>query len=359
MSIKFEKNNKNFINFQDLDGYNKTFNLIMCPREAGKTAQIEYIKLYKTIINNRGSVIILKRYANEVSQNSIDTIIKRINRYLNADQKISCKNVKGLLSGVGTFNIEQNKKIYKNEIMIIWLGRIQKLKNTCIENVKYILFDEYCVNPKSEKYQPEEFNSIIELYKTITRYTDKKIKFYFCGNPYSKFNPFTDYFKVPFEKMKPHRFILGPEWCVWCYQLTKEKIERLKKDPIYNYDDEYANFALEGSYLIDDKYKRLIVKTHQPHSRLCYYIYYNNNLYGIFNNNNFFYFDLLKCILKKSKHKIYTLNPLDNCLNENYEMIDENIRYRFRHLKNALKMNYIAFNSITAFLMLCEIYPQL
>lgn len=360
MSTIFLNNSKDFINFSNIDTYNKPFNLIICPREAGKTAQLEFIKIYKTLINNRGSVIILKRYENEVNTATIDILEKRINRYLNANQQIKISDVKGLSTGCVSFNLKRNKDTFKS-CLLVWLGRLQKIKNSFIENVRYIIFDEYVVNPKSEKYQPNEFNKIIELYQTIRRYTPQKIRFYFCGNPYSKFNPFVDYFNVPTKKLAPHKILLGNEWLVWCYQLTTERIEELKKDPIYHYDNEYANFALSGVYSYDDKIKQVIEVKQPENFKLYCYFYYNDTLLAVFLNyfntkNYIYYIKNIKEKFKGSKKYVYTFNCYDNSQNLDYLIAEPG---RFESIKRAIKANQVRYSSVKACTCIFELYEKL
>ena len=352
----FNYANKNYINFNNIDSYNKTFNLIICPRFAGKTVQTIYIKLFKTIVNNKGSVLIVKRYDNEVSKNTVESIETYINTFLPENKKIEFVEVAGTKNSVMTFKIRQNNHTFKNNIMMIWLGRTQKLKQLVINNVRNVIFDEYCIDPNTEKYQTNEFEKIYQLYGTLARFTTQKIKFYFCGNPYSRYNPFTNFFKVDLSKMKPGELIVGKSYTVWCYQLTPQRIEELKT----NYDfcnNEYDNFTLEGNYLLDNKLT-MISQKRLEYTKLGYYIYYNNSFYAVFQSYYINFYEIKKPY-KNSKKTVYTLNILDCAQNPEYVLINNENKIVFEYLKRSINSNKVLYNSIKGIIDIKEIYSKI
>lgn len=316
------------------DGFNKLFNLIICAREAGKTSELEYYKVYKTIKKGFG-VIILMRYAKEVNKLNLINLQERINQYLNKDEQIKIDSVAGSSqNGIIKFKISQNKTEFTGEGLIIWIGLDEQiLKNQYIKNPKYIIFDEYIVNPQSkEKYITNEFNKILILYGTIKRYKEEntKIKIYFCGNPYSKLNPFIEYFHIDKRKLKEGALIYKDNYLIWCYKLKKELKEKLLRDDInYKFDESYKAFALDGQYIYENKIINILNYVPQ-FFKLEYIIsildnsFKNRNL-GIFYNTNFKNSKLEYCIkeidIKNVKKPIYSFNfeNMNNAILINHE----------------------------------------
>lgn len=358
--INFEKSKK-FINFQDIDGYNKQFNLIICPREAGKTAQLEFIKIFKTIINKRGKVLILKRWENDINTENLKKIQDRINRYLPDNEKMTFYNIKGLMNGCATFDIYYKKTLFPGGAFM-WLGRIQKLKDTVIEDVKYVLFDEYIVDPKHEKYQVDEFNKIIELYKTIKRYTKKHIKFYFCGNPYSKFNPFCSYFDINDENLKPGKILTGDIWLVWTYQLSKERLEELEKDPLLKYDPDYKNLILYGNFMRDKYGYNNILRKRPQHYKLSYIFYYSNKYYAVFynpNNEIKYYVERIKEPFKNTKVEIIYMDDIDKRDKNNVCLTRVTLEI-FKHLLNCYyHNNTVKFSDLSTLYIFHECFDKI
>lgn len=70
-------------------------------------------------------------------------------------------------------------------------GRIKSLH---YDDPYAIFFDEFIVdNRNGEKYLADEANRFKELYNTFNRFAVKhghRLKCYFCGNPYSVYNPY-------------------------------------------------------------------------------------------------------------------------------------------------------------------------
>lgn len=303
------------------DGFNKLFNLIICAREAGKTSELEYYKIYKAIKKGFG-VIILMRYSKEVNKLNLMNLQERINQYLEDDEKIKIDPIAGSSqNGLIKFKMIKKKEEFKGEGLLVWIGLDEQiLKNIYIKNPKYIIFDEYIVNPQSkEKYVTNEFNKILILYGTIKRYKENKtsIKIYFCGNPYSKLNPFIEYFHIDKRKLLEGNLINRDNYLIWCYKLKDElKKHLLKQDSNYQFDESYKAFALDGQYVYENKLINLL--NYVPKFfKLDYVISILDNSFkirnlGIFYNSNYKESKLDYCIkeinIKNIKKDVYSFN---------------------------------------------------
>lgn len=342
------------ISFKKSDGYNKLFNLIICAREAGKTSELEYVKVYQTIKKGFG-VIILMRYSKEVSKLNLFNLQERINQYLEEENKIKIVVDGGTsTAGIFKFHIEQNKQDLTGSGLILWIGLDdQILKNVYIENPKYIVFDEYIVNPQSgEKYIKNEFDKILILYGTIKRYKNEKtnIKIYFCGNPYCKLNPFIEYFQVDKRQLKENHLITKDNYLIWCYQLKEElKQKLLKADPNYQFDESYKAFALDGQYIYENKI--INVLDYIPkYFKLEYVIAILDKAFkirflGIFYNTNYQNSNLNYCIkeIKQTNYKkpIYSFN-FEN-MPKNTILINKDNRENISYLVDSLAQGLVGF----------------
>ena len=72
--------------FREIDGYNKPFNIIISPREAGKTTIAWVRKVYRPWLKNHKPWLYLVRNANEITEaliSGIDTPINKFNDPVN------------------------------------------------------------------------------------------------------------------------------------------------------------------------------------------------------------------------------------------------------------------------------------
>lgn len=246
------------INYRPLHGYNKTWNAVFCPREAGKTTKLEYEQIFLNIKQGYGTCIMV-RYAKEVSKHTLKACEDRINQFLHdkinfyADIKIGG----GMITGSIHFSIYQNHLRLPGEGLLVWIGLDEQiLKKMYLKEPRWLIMDEYVLNPQSgEKYCKNEMHKILMLHGTLSRYCHKsqKLKTFLIGNAYTKFTPFIEYFKIDINKLKEGAIISGDNFVVWCYQLKdelKHKLELL--NPNYKYDDLYRRFALEGKAIYDE-----------------------------------------------------------------------------------------------------------
>lgn len=319
------------IKFNYLDSFNKLYNCVVCPREAGKTSELEFTKIFKAIKKGYG-VIILMRFAKEVHKYTLKGIEDRINLYLNDEDQIRIIADKeiggGITTGIIYFNIAQHNEYLPGQGLLMWLGLDdQILKKTYIKNPRFIIFDEYVLNPKSrERYIVNEFEKIILLHGSITRYQEpgKLIKVYLCGNPTSKLNPFNEYLKINYKKIKEGATVTGPNFVLWCYKLKEElKNKLLKTNPNYQFDQSYSRFALNGVYIYDENRINLLPDLLQ-NFRLDYVIafidlsfktrylgIYYNNLYSHDNHDLDYIIKEIDNINKINNHYVYSFSFKD------------------------------------------------
>lgn len=341
---------------REVDGHNKLFNLIICAREAGKTSELEYVKIYKAIKKGFG-VIVLMRYSKEINKLNLLNLQERINLYLPDNEKIEVvAEAGGYSNGIIKFIIKRGKTILNGSGLLLWIGLDdQIIKNIHIKNPKFVIFDEYVVNQQSaEHYIRNEFDKILVLYGTIKRYKDEKttLKIYFAGNPYSKLNPFIEYFKINKQKMKEGSTIVGPNYLLMCYKLKNElKSKLLEADPNYRFDDSFKAFALDGQYVYENM--RINLLDHLPQFfKLDYVIMITDQTFkrrfmGVYYNRNYETSNLDYCIkeinepFNRSKHSVFTFN-FEN-MEEDTTLLTLDTRETLKSLRNSLSSGLVGF----------------
>lgn len=353
------KLDKLHINFRYLDGFKKLYNLVFCERDAGKTQQLEYVKFYKEIKKGY-RVVILKRKKEDIASTTLNNICNRINQYLPINSQIELKGT-GYDTGICWITMKQNKLKYKNCACLIWLKKDeQDLKSLCLQRVRNVIMDEYIVNPVTgEHYINGEMQKIECLIGTLNKYKENaRLRVYLCGNPYTKYTPFCLNKNIDTNKLLPGKTLKGNDYIIWCYRI-KEKLKEylLKNNPLYEYNDEYKNFALNGVYIND---KKINIITNLNHFKLYTVLYYNDKYLGIWLNHSI------------NKNILYAVNILDNqtvnttkkrfyCfqlydVNKKCVLIDKDNNYIFNFLRQALRSGKVGFLRAECFHLINEIF---
>lgn len=124
----------------------------------------------------------------------------------------------------GVVDVEVNKRPFCRFIALS--NPKSRIKSLRYDDPYAIFFDEFiCDNRNGEKYLPDEANKFKELYNTFLRFATRhnhRLKCYFCGNPYSVYNPYYAWLNIDLELVKPGAFLVGPDYVVECYQLKPE-----------------------------------------------------------------------------------------------------------------------------------------
>lgn len=222
--------------------------------------------------------------------------------------------------------------------------------------------DEYICNPRlQEKYVKGEALKIKELYNTLQRfaYKPRGLKMYFCGNPYSKYNPLMVDLGVDTNKMKQGARIVGGNYIVECYDMKPELREMiLKNNPLYEFDDVYREYAFNGQYINDTHIR---VEQMPNHYYLKFVFNMGGTYLGIFKND--YVVDMTdKYYVKKIKfsdvRKSSYCFDFDDLVSGSILMSGEE-RQLFSHFKSAVRNRTIAFESVDCYYLIEEIYKQL
>lgn len=258
--------------------YNKAFSFAISEREPGKTTS--WIRLvYNTFKKTGRPTLVLRRQQVDITDIYIQSIEDTINMWFDDNITFETKNDK-----TSTL-IKLDGKPF---LLIVALSSpIGRIKSLVLRGVKYMVFDEFIVNTREkEKYLTNEAFRFKEIYNTFYRCAQEynyDLKCLFFGNPYSKYNPFFDDFKVPVEKLVRGAIVQGSNWVVWAYEMKPELREDIRnRNPLYEFDDSYTKYAFNGE-AVNDRNVRLLSK--EPlNFKLQYCFRYHDKYIGIYIN---------------------------------------------------------------------------
>lgn len=354
--------------FRPIDGYNKAFNIVISPREPGKTTSMWMDKIYLPWKKNHKPWIYLVRQAVEIDDALIESIFStNMNKFTDDNLQPVYKSSSFSDGIVDIFleqkHMEDNKEVSEKFLFfrIVSLNiKMYRIKKAILRNVAGVFMDEFIINPEfNEKYLPKEFERLQEAYSTWRREADGVLKVYFCGNPYSLFNPLFVGLKVDISKLKRDSFYVGDTFVIhWAILNEELKRKILEENPFYKFDEEYSNYAVEGC-AVNDKNIRL---GKQPKNfYLSFVLKMSGKFIGVFQNN---YMDSLEdryfCKFLdevSARRTIYCF--------EFEEMVERSIlismdeRMKLKRYKEAMRKRLVTFEDINVYYYMEEVYKNL
>lgn len=367
--------------FRPIDGYNKAFNIVISPREPGKTTSMWMDKIYLPRKKNHKPWIYLVRQAVEIDDALIESIFSTNMNKFTDDNLQPIYKASSFSDGIVDIFLEVKhleKKEVKQEdesmkfqdievsekhlfFRIVSLNiKMYRIKKAILRNIAGVFMDEFIINPKfAEKYLPKEFERIQEAYSTWRREADGVLKMYFCGNPYSLFNPLFVGLKVDIAKLKRDAFYVGDtfviHWAILSEELRKKILE---ENPFYKFDEEYANYAVEGC-AVNDKNIRL---GKQPRNfYLSFVLRMNGKFIGVFQNN---YMESLEdryfCKFLdevSARRTIYCFDFTE--MMERSILVSMDERMKLKRYKEAMRKRLVTFEDINVYYYMEEVYKNL
>ena len=226
--------------------------------------------------------------------------------------------------------------------------------------------DEYIIDPKNqEKYIPNEAGKIKEIYTTYRRESDGILKMYFVGNLYSLYNPIWLWLGVDTNKIreaitKGESIVLtGKEWLVQFKMLTPElRAWILEQNPLYQFDEEYKKYALNGVPVNDQNIK---IGECPQNYRLKFVFRLENKNIAIYQNNYFevredrYFCDFIDDI--GAKRTIYCFE-FDQLINR-AQVMSMDDRNKLNHFKIAMRKRQVVFSNVSCYYLVEEIYNNL
>lgn len=360
--MAIERDNLHY-SFRPIDGYDATYNFVISCREPGKSTNFFVEKAYPAFKKNGAPLLYIVRNIVEITEGLITTIQDVIlNKFFDDNIKFEY-NKSDLRDGVVDVKIK-GKLFMRIEALSI---SVRKIKQTILKDCSMIVFDEFIINPKQgEKYLKGEADKFKELYTTNKRDRfdqSKPLKCYFLGNPYSLFNPYFVWLGVSVSKLKIGTFYVDKEksLVINYYKMLPELREKLlKENPSYQFDEDYATFALEGNAVNDRNIK---LGTLPLNFALRFVFKVENKFIGVFQNNVWEDLqDLFFCKMMSreevSRRRVAYCFEFEDLVNGCALMSNEE-KSRFNWFKNAMRKRRVAFGSIDCYYLIEEIYYNL
>lgn len=339
-----------------IDGHQKTHNFIVTERESGKST-LMWKKVYNAFRREQKRSIIVKRYQADITDSYIEDTEKLINKFTGS--QIEFNYTRQELNG-GTLDLKIGDQIFCR--LIALNTALSRLKSRFLDNVKYMMYDEFICNRRlGEKYLADEPFRIKELYTTYNRESSKGIKIYYFGNPYSLHNPFFSDLNVKTNQIYPGALVAENDYCIWCYQIKDQlKQQILAKNPLYKFDDSYKKYAFDGRAVQDQD---ILVIEHQPDQfkldcifkihQKCIGIYRGSLIDG--DQRIYYWCKIIDPITVSRRRDILCFDFGD--------MSDRTVLYngrqKFASLKYAIETRSAGFASIEESWMIEEIYQEI
>ena len=346
--------------FRPIDGYNKAINIVISPRELGKTSQMWMDKIYLPWKKNHKPWIYLVRQAVEIDDALIESIFSTNMNKFTDDGLVPIYKASTFSNGIVDIFLEVNKERFLF-IRIVSLNiKMYRIKKAILRNIAGVFMDEFIINPEfAEKYLPKEYERLQEAYSTWRREADGVLKMYFVGNPYSLFNPLFVGLHVDIAKLKRDSFYVGNSFVIHWAVLSKELREKiLEENPFYKFDEEYSNYAVDGQAVND---KNIKLGTLPKNFYLSFVLKMNGKFIGIFQNN---YIDDLedKYFVKfldevSARRTIYCFEFEEMLERSILVSLDE--RYKLQRFKESMRKRAVSFEDINVYYYMEEVYKNI
>lgn len=341
----------------EVEGYQKPFNFVVSPREAGKTSAL-LRKAYRLYRDKGLTTIILRRRIADITEVYIKDLGTVISKFY---EDIELYFKKGSIKdGIIDIYIKNGKIIDKEPIFrVIGLSNpMSRIKSTILRHVGMMIFDEFICNTRcNEKYLNGEAFIFEEIYNTYVRECPN-LKVWFLGNPYSLYSPYTSWLKIPTNRIKPGVILTGPKWVFQAYELSNELREFiLSKNPLYQFDDSYSRYAFSGEAVNDSE---IIIIQKQPRSYSLKYVFKIEQKYVAY------YYGYTEDDIPNWWCSIIEWKPeyrrtawcfdFDN-LSAGTEIMNKNSKSILINLSMSIQQRNIAFKDIEASYLTQEVYP--
>lgn len=340
-------------NSRNIDSYNKDINFIFGPREPGKTTYMWVKKIYEQWKKDKRPWIYMVRKSVEINEALIDSIFAvNINKF--TDDNVEPNYNKGSFKE-GIVDVKIGDEVI---FRIVSLNiELRRIKLAILRNAKGAYIDEYIINPRNgEKYLKDEWYKIKEAYTTWRRECEGRFKIYATGNPYSLYNPIFVGLNVDLSKLKKGQILVGPYWAIEWVELSPElKAHLLEVNPFYQFDEDYQDYALEGTAIND---KNIKLSTLPKDFKLQFILRYEGKDIGIYKNKIYDEeSDRFYCAEIEDYSKAKTVFCFDfEDIVGNSALLSYEDRLRFAGLKKALQKNKVAFSTIPIYYLVVEIY---
>ena len=349
------------IDFSAIDGRNKPINLIVSEREAGKTTFFHVIKAKPAFLAGRPTICV-RRQQVDITDAYVYSLLSIQNKFLGEDEKPFKFFWKKGDAAQGFLKVYLDEDQTQLAYVVVALSTpMSRLKSLFIPNPAFMLTDEFICNTRlGEKYLKDEAMKWKEIYTTFYRESSSAMKAYFLGNPYSLYNPYFVSFGINPKELVKNHFVVNESVAAQFHDLKPELKEWiLSRNPLYQFEDAYTRYALEGQAINDENIK--IVDKLPPNYRMDFVFYVDGKYIAVYANNDYtdfenrFYVGFVNNV--GARQSVYCFDFKD--LIARSSLISRNDRDRFSRFKRAVNARAVAFQSLECDYLVEETYTEL
>lgn len=361
--MKFISRDNIHYSFRAIDGQRKPFNFVVSSRDSGKSTGAILDKIYSPWIDEGKCAIILRRRIVDITDIYIRSLEEVINKFTPPPEKHIIYNKSTTKEGAVRLMLQTGDDKPQLFAVIVALScQAGRLKSLVVPNPSNMIFDEFIVNTRDfrEKYLSAEAARFREIYTTFERESKTPLKCYFLGNPYSLYNPYFAWLDVPTSKLKKGVTLTGVNWAVECYQLSDALAASiLARNPLYQIDDEYKQYAFDGSAVNDAE----IPLGSRPNGAwLAFTVRLGSKGLALYrtppNDLEHIYYAEVINLADISANRTIWIVDLDD-LTRNSVLFSHIDKFRFQRFAEAIRYNKMLYKDIEAYYLSKEVYEQL
>ena len=321
-----------YYNYDRIISYNSLLNILIGERGVGKTYGASKL-VTSNFIKKKRQFIYLRRYKTELSK-SIKKFFQPLIK--NEEFKDHTLEVKG-----NTFIIDDEIAGYG-----VTLSTAQQLKSSNFNDVYYIIFDEFLIEPGQGYYLKNEVFSFLGLIETIGRMRD--IKIFMLANAVTEVNPYFLFFDLTLPYNNDIK--LFKDGMILLQYMKNEEYRKMKKETKFGKlvaGTDYEDYAIDNKFNDDDN---VFIEKKTGQSKFSFAFIYKDKTLGVwidYNNGKMY---VSKDIINNglifattnedhnTNTLLYSIAKKYNCWNsfiENYKL--GNVYFESNKIKNICK----------------------
>ncbi len=339
-------------NCSSIDGFQKPINIVVSPREDGKTTSA-ILKAWDAFEKRHATCILFKRLKVDVTDFYIKSNFDIVQKFKGKAPAFRYRQ-KDLDSGVIPVFVGD----YMAFLVVALAVPKARYKSLFVPNPSMFISDEMIIDKRrGERYLSDEAFRAKEAYTTFYR-EGSRVPWYLFGNPYSLYNPYFQMLGVDGRELARKGTIAGSNFVARYHKLNPLLVEQiLAKNPLYEFDDDYFDYAVKG-VAVNDVNIRIREAMPQNYS-LAFCIYQDGIMYGVYRNNEFdknnrFWVGVVK---NPNNKKVIAFDFGD--LAQGVTLFTRVERERFVGFANAMRNRRVEFQSILCNNVMEEVYGLL
>lgn len=257
-----------YYNYDRIISYNALLNIIVGPRGIGKSfGATDFVT--NQFIKKGDQFVYLRRYKTELSKSAKSFFSALINEEKYLEHSLE---VKGL-----NFRIDEKIAGYG-----MTLSTAQQLKSTNFPKVKYIIFDEFLIEPGQGHYLKNEVLAFLGLIETIAR--TRNIRVFMLGNSVTELNPYFLFFDISIPYNNDIK--LYKDGMILLQYVSNSQFQHAKKDTRFGKlvaGTDYEDYAIENKFIDESK---LFIDHKTGNSKFIFSFIYKGSTYGVWIDYN-------------------------------------------------------------------------